>query len=324
MTNPPVSRIEKILWPQGERRDIWMIVDAARDRAMFRMLLEGQLESCCLHKGFPPTASEIAAPHLVQLEYQGKNTRRLLQHAWGSHCGIFLKCDLGRDRLRNHLCQFLTVRDPRGRRLVFRYYDPRVLRIYLPTCFEEELRTVFGPIQSVWTEGQLPNDMLEFRVHRGRLAQGTLALDSEAASDLRAAGRSRTSNAAPPVETRPRQAVLTLRQAQLAVLSRIEAQQFEDSMVAHLNQLFPAQSKCAGEAQMRETIQYGIRRAAAYGITSEGDACKYIDLMVAYGRDFDTDERFAWTRDILSRPEADPGRKIEALREAAKGHLRRA
>ncbi len=324
MTNPPVSRIEKILWPQGERRDIWMIVDAARDRAIFRMLLEGHLESCCLHKRFPPSAPEITAPHLVQLECQGKNTRRLLQHAWGNHCGIFLKCDLGRDRLRNHLCQFLTVRDPRGRRLVFRYYDPRVLRVYLPTCFEEELRTVFGPIQSVWTEGQLPNDMLEFRFHRGRLAQGRLALDSETASDLRAAGSGRNSNAAPRVETPPRPALLTLRQAQLAILSRIEAQRFEDSMVAHLSQHFPAQSKCAGEADLRETIQYGIKRAAAYGITSERDVCKYIDLMVVYGRDFDTDERFAWTRDILSRQEDDAGRKIEALREAAKGRLRRA
>ncbi len=300
-----------------------MILDAARDRAIFRMLLEGHLESCCLHKGNPPTASEIAAPYLVQLEYQDKYTRRLLQHAWGNHWGIFLKCDLGRDHLRHHLCQFLTVRDPRGCRLVFRYYDPRVLRIYLPTCYEEELHTVFGPIQSVWTEGQLPKDMLEFRLHRGRLEQGTLALDSETVSDSRPAGSGRNSNAAPSVETPPRQAVLTIRLAQLTVLSRLEVQKFEDSMVEHLNRLFPAQSKCAGEAPLRETIQYGIKRAAAYGITSERDVSEYIDLMAVYGRDFDADQRFAWTRDILARQD-DPGRKIEALREAAKSHLRRA
>jgi len=185
MSNQSLSWIEKNLWPQGERRDIWMIVDAARDLAVFRMLLECHLEYSCLYSGFLPPALEIAAPYLVQLEYQDRDTRRLLERAWGNSWGIFLKCGLRVDKLRRHLRQFLIVQDPRGRRLVFRYYDPRVLRVYLPTCFEEQLRSVFGPIEFFWTEGHVPEDMLEFRFHGGNLVRRTLPPDSKGLSEPR-------------------------------------------------------------------------------------------------------------------------------------------
>jgi hypothetical protein len=177
MTNQSLSWIEENFWPLGERRDIWMIVDAARDRAIFRMLLECHFEYSCLYSGFLPPALEIAAPYLVQLEYQDRDTRRLLERALGNSWGIFLKCGLRIDKLRRHLRQFLVVRDPRGSRLVFRYYDPRVLRVYLPTCNTEELRTVFGSIELFWTEDQVPEEMLEFGFHRGNLVRRALTLD---------------------------------------------------------------------------------------------------------------------------------------------------
>jgi hypothetical protein len=50
------------------------------------------------------------------------------------------------DVVRRHLRRFLRVTDERGKQLLFRYYDPRVLRIYLPTCTTAELETFFGPL----------------------------------------------------------------------------------------------------------------------------------------------------------------------------------
>jgi hypothetical protein len=54
------------------------------------------------------------------------------------------------------------VRDERGNRLVFRYYDPRVLRVYLPTCTASELRRVFGPIECFWMESGDPEELFKF------------------------------------------------------------------------------------------------------------------------------------------------------------------
>ena len=112
------------------------------------------MEHYCLYSGPLSTALEAAAPYLVQLDHNDADTRRFLEHAWGNCWGVFLKCGAHANTLRHHLRKFLVVRDPEGRRLVFRYYDPRVLRIYLPTCTPEELGLFFGPIECIWLEGE--------------------------------------------------------------------------------------------------------------------------------------------------------------------------
>jgi hypothetical protein len=162
MTQSLLARIEAQLWPKGERRDIWMIADAARDRRIFRMLLESHFDHSCLYSGPLPPALETAAPYLIQLEFEDRYTRRLIEHAWGNSWGVFLRSNTRMDKLRRHLRSFLVVRDPKGQSLVFRYYDPRVLRVYLPTCTREELRTVYGPIECFWTEAESSDTLLEF------------------------------------------------------------------------------------------------------------------------------------------------------------------
>ena len=105
----------------------------------------------------------MAAPHLVQLEHRNSRSRELIESAWGNSWGVFLKCNGTLDTVRRHFRKFLSVRDPSGKLLVFRYYDPRVFRVYLPTCRSEELRTVFGPVDCFWVEHEDPNTLVEFR-----------------------------------------------------------------------------------------------------------------------------------------------------------------
>jgi Domain of unknown function (DUF4123) len=170
--------IEAVLWPNGLTRNVWMIVDCARDpKRIFRFLLDCHLEYSCLYSGALAPALEMAAPYLLQLDYDSQESRRLIELSWGNSWGVFLKSDTSLKKLRRHLRQFLIVRDPQGRRMAFRYYDPRVLRSYLPTCVSEELRTVFGPIDCFWTENQGDvEQLLEFRFESGRLAKRTLPL----------------------------------------------------------------------------------------------------------------------------------------------------
>ncbi|MBC7927584.1 MAG: DUF4123 domain-containing protein, partial [Bryobacteraceae bacterium] len=98
-----------------------------------------------------------------QLDYDDQKTRRFIRRAWGNSWGVFLKCDTRLETLRRHLRRFLVVRDPQGSQLMFRYYDPRVLRVYLPTCTTEELQTVFGPVESFCLEeDENSHTLLEF------------------------------------------------------------------------------------------------------------------------------------------------------------------
>ena len=182
MTSGIVRSLEQRFWPAGYSRDIWMIVDAARDRRIFSMLLACHLDYSCLYSGPVPPALEIAAPYLVQLDYDYRDTRRLLDQAWGNSWGVFLKCDAPMDQLRRHLRRFLVVRDPSGSQLLFRYYDPRVLRVYLPTCNREELQTVFGPAECFWVEDEAPGTLIRFSLASERLVTERFSVEGDRGS----------------------------------------------------------------------------------------------------------------------------------------------
>src|SRR5215510_8694239 len=113
----------------------------------------------------------MAAPYLVQLRKDHSFTDSLVREGWGNSWGVFLRTDTDMKSLRRHLRGFLRVRGPRGARLVFRYYDPRVLRIYLPTCQREELQTVYGPIGQYVMEAEDPATMIEFGFDGTALAE---------------------------------------------------------------------------------------------------------------------------------------------------------
>lgn len=318
MAHQSTSRIEEILWPKGDRRDIWMILDCARERRVYSSLLSSYLDYSCLYAGDLAPELEVAAPHLVQLEYEDKYSRRILELGWGNSWGIFLKCDASLRQLRRHLRHFLMAQTPRGR-LVFRYYDPRVLRVYLPTCLTDELRLLFGPIECFWTEGKVPEDVLEFRLHRrGTLERRTLSLDPARPSEPWPPGSGANS---PFIGRMPQHyPTWTIRQAQLNVFSQVEVEKFEEWMVEHLNRFFPRECQNTGEARVRETIRHGINRAAAHGITARRDVCKYIDLAMVFGPDFDTDRRSGWAAGILRRS-GRPEVKIRTLLAAAQRRL---
>jgi hypothetical protein len=116
--------------------------------------------------------------------------------------------------------------------------------------------------------------------------------------------------------------MLIIRQAQFAVLSQYETRKFENWMFAHLHRFFPAECAAAGDARVIETIRYGIQRAAAHRITDKRDVCRYIDLMVVFGLDFDRDPKLRWAADILAR-RADSRSRMRALLASAKTALRK-
>jgi len=94
--------------------------------------------------------------------------------------------------------------------------------------------------------------------------------------------------------------MLVIRKAQLRALKKAAEMGFENKMVAHLNQFFPVVFAKMEEAEMLEMIRYGIQRARHHGFESGRDICKYIDVMVVFGPDFDKDADLPWAAEILS------------------------
>lgn len=107
--------------------------------------------ACLLPGEVAPDMAEVA-PYLVLLQEGDPFTQWLLSHGWGHHWGIFGSARAGFSTLRRHFRKFVLTCDDQGKTMYFRYYDPRVLQIYLPTCNEEELREFFGPVVSFIAE----------------------------------------------------------------------------------------------------------------------------------------------------------------------------
>jgi hypothetical protein len=175
MTPEQRAQILQALWPQGEKSKlgVWAILDCARDPKIYLALLASRLEFRCLYSGNLPRALEMVAPHLVELFPNNRLTATLLDEGWGQSWGVFLKI-ADPANLRHHLRKFLKVQDEDGRRLLFRYYDPRVLRVYLPTCTTDELQQVFGPIETFITEGDGGDSLCVFDGRSGQLSRSQL------------------------------------------------------------------------------------------------------------------------------------------------------
>ena len=157
-TQPVQDRIGdalRLIYPK--EGDAFAILDAARAGRVMRLLKSGGLEYRVLYEGeIDPLIAEVA-PYVVMLPKKSPEVRRLGEDAWGNAWGVFLASRSSIDVLRRHLRIFLTVMTEKKKKLLFRYYDPRVLRPYLPSCTPAELQTFFGPIDQYVIEGEDPS-----------------------------------------------------------------------------------------------------------------------------------------------------------------------
>lgn len=155
---------------------VFAVLDGASIPDLLMNLHQHQPEHICLYRGeLAPDVAEVA-PYLVRLEKEAEFTYWALTQGWGEHWGIFAVVAADLQEMRQHCRRFLTVYGPENNPLLFRYYDPRVLRVYLPTCNAEELATVFGPVQSLLCEDEDPNVALRFRLAAGTLRQEKIKL----------------------------------------------------------------------------------------------------------------------------------------------------
>ena len=140
------------------------ILDGARAPGIHDHMLKSDIKQRCLYSGEIPEALAEVAPYLVQLDRDDPATRLLIHNCWGKSWGIFFTSTAYLEGLHRHFRRFLKVRDEDYKSLYFRYYDPRVLRTYLPTCDRSELLFVFGPVRSFFVEDEDPDNLLEFTI----------------------------------------------------------------------------------------------------------------------------------------------------------------
>ena len=148
---------------------IYVVLDGASIPDLRMKLYEMRPQHVCLYRGeLEPDIAEVA-PYLVRMVADTDFSNWVLTEGWGKHWGIFAQSRYSLEELRKHFRSFLTVHDENGKPFLFRYYDPRVLRTFLPTCNKEELKKIFGIILNFALEDENPEIILNYFLPNGEL-----------------------------------------------------------------------------------------------------------------------------------------------------------
>jgi hypothetical protein len=99
-----------------------------------------------LYRGSAEHEKWDIAPYLTRVD--DKLLTWIAETLWAKPWGIFAVADADLKTLRRHCRRFLTVQDPSGDAVLFRYYDPRILAAFLPACNAEELTSFFGSVKA--------------------------------------------------------------------------------------------------------------------------------------------------------------------------------
>ena len=147
------------------------LVDAARAPSACEFIVHADGARVSLYKG--PSAKTLAtiAPYAIDFSKNSALLQRFLREGWGNAWGVCLQSKTTLSQLRNHFRRFLVVDSPDNRLFYFRFYDPRVLRVFLPACSREELTEFFGPVESFLMEGKEPSQLMRYTLEKGALQE---------------------------------------------------------------------------------------------------------------------------------------------------------
>ena len=295
MPAPTLESIIRHLWPpetRDTRTEVYAILDGARNEAIYPAVTGSRMLHSCLYRvPLPPVLAE-AAPYIVQLIPNTPFTSWLLREGWGESWGIFLSSTASLQRLRRHFRRFLMVKDDTGRTIYFRFYDPRVLRMYLPTCTKAEREYVFGPVECFHAEAEDAASMVDY-------ARSDFGLTS--ASSRPEAAR----------------AMLVIRDAQMEALRAAVGKALEQRIIAELKSSDSTILERYTEKQLGTLVEAGVKESARYGYLSETDVHRFVACSARHGIGFVTKE--PWAVAISNDPDLTPAQRLQRFEDHASG-----
>jgi pSer/pThr/pTyr-binding forkhead associated (FHA) protein len=141
------------LWAEPD--PLFAVLDAARDPRVLEVTRESVETYRSLYEGIQGEALSVWAPHLVRLPRGSRLLEQLVLEGWGRRWGIYLTSRRPFDEVRSQLRRLLMVgNDASGEPMYFRFYDPQILRLVLPTCSPRQREQIFAEISGFLIEGR--------------------------------------------------------------------------------------------------------------------------------------------------------------------------
>ena len=256
---------------QGE---LYAIIDGARDDRVYREISRDEVVYQPLYRGETEKYFSVS-PILARCQADTQLFQWLTTEAWGQGHALYLTSRAPLERLADHFARFTVVRTEDDEKLFFRYYDPRVLQVYLPACSVPERELLFGPAVSLAAESAAGSELLLFDRQGGGL--GAIQDQLESPTD------------------EPR-----ISSAQMDVFTDYMLRQFIDTMVVSLRAASPRRCDELGGEGLRVLIRDGILSAKEHGVLLERDVERYLQCSLRHGEGFGEGSEADWADEILS------------------------
>ena len=125
---------------------VYAILDGARNLDTLDMLEESDAPFLCVYTGRLDPEVAVTAPYVVELSEDDELFDILFDEGWGKSRGIFLKSDQRLRSVRRHLRSLTYAEMPDGEMVLFRFYDPRALRTFMPVASDDQKAGMFGEV----------------------------------------------------------------------------------------------------------------------------------------------------------------------------------
>lgn len=171
------ERLEQFLF--DEPTNVYALLDGASIEGLRMHLYDKRPPHYCLFRGeLEPDMAENS-PYLVGLVRGTPFTDWLLGEPIGNHYGVFAQSRQSIVEMRRHFRELITVYSEDGNPMIFRYYDPRVMHQFLPTCNGGELKSFFGSVDRFLAETESGDAFSVFSLKDGVLKQREIGGEGE-------------------------------------------------------------------------------------------------------------------------------------------------
>ena len=157
----------------------YILLDSARMGVNINKAFELNERFDSLYRGSIKSSLSLVAPYLFSFGNKNEFTEWIFSKGWGDAWGIISGSEVDFETCWKHFRKFLIVKKEDKQEFYFRFYDPRVLRLFLPTCDRNQISEFFGPINYFIIEGDSKNEGIKFSHRNGELKQTKILVTRE-------------------------------------------------------------------------------------------------------------------------------------------------